>query len=54
VRQSTIEAAACACTGIGTHAPHHIDNLEAAIPSDTVDIEVNDDSYSCFSRLLAG
>jgi hypothetical protein len=33
---------------------HHIDNLDAAIPSDTVDSEVNGDSYSFFAHDLAG
>jgi hypothetical protein len=33
---------------------HLIDNLEAASPSDNVDIEVNGDSYSFFAYDLAG
>jgi|GEM_PF-3101860 hypothetical protein len=33
---------------------HHIDNLEAAIASDTVDIEVNGDSYSFLAHDVAG
>jgi hypothetical protein len=33
---------------------HHIDNLEAAIQSDTVDIEVNGDSYSFLAHDHAG
>jgi hypothetical protein len=35
-------------------APHHIDNLEAAILSDTVKDEVNDDSNHCLPRLIPG
>ena len=40
---------------LGRRVPaHHIDNLEAASPSDNVDIEVNGDSYSFFAYDLAG